>query len=45
MRRIQSWESLGKEPSVQRYSQRLRAYERKIFGVFEDQEDISVVKL
>ena len=44
MRRIQSWESSGKEPSVQRHLQRLRAYERKIFGVFEDQEDISVVK-
>ena len=45
MRKIQFGESLGNEPSVQRHSQRLRAYERKIFGEFEDQGDITVVKL
>lgn len=33
MRRIQSWEGLGKEHSVQRHSQKSRAYERNIFGL------------
>lgn len=42
--RIPSWESLGKEPSVQRHSQKSSAYESNILSVFGKQENIHVVK-